>query len=62
MYTIKFLEENICRTYFDINHSSTFLGLSPKVKEMKVKLNKWSLIDTLMDERRYLQMTGLIRS
>ena len=62
LYIIKFLEENIYRTYFDINHSNTFLGLSPKVKEMKVKINKWSLIDTLMDGRRYLQMTRLIRS
>ena len=62
LYIIKFLEENIYRTYFDINHSNTFLDLSPKVKEMKVKINKWSLIDTLMDGRRYLQMTRLIRS
>ena len=62
LYIIKFLEENIYRTYFDINHSNTFLDLSPKVKEMKVKINKWSLIDTLMDGRRYLQMTKLIRS
>ena len=62
LYIIKFLEENIYRTYFDINHSNTFLDLSPKVKEMKVKINKWSLIDTIMDGRRYLQMTRLIRS
>ena len=42
--TIKFLEENIARTLFNITHSNMFLNLSPKTKEKKAKLNKWGLI------------------
>ena len=42
--TIKLVEEDIGRTLFDINHSSIFLDLSPKVKEIKAKINKWDLI------------------
>ena len=38
--TIKLFEENIGRTLFDINHSSIFLDLSPKGKEIKAKINK----------------------
>ena len=35
--TIKLLEKDIGRTLFDINHSSIFLDLSPKAKEIKEK-------------------------
>ena len=42
--TIKFLEENIGKTFFDITHSNVFLGQSPKAKEIKTKINKWDLI------------------
>ena len=35
--TIKLLEENIGRPFFDINLSNIFLHLSPKVKETKAK-------------------------
>ena len=42
--TIKLLEELIGRTLFDINFSNIFMGLSPKAKEIKAKLNKWNLI------------------
>ena len=28
----------------DINHSNIFLGLSPKAREIKAKINKWDLI------------------
>ena len=41
--TIKLLEENLGRTLFDINHNNMFLDLSPKVKEIKAKTNKWGL-------------------
>ena len=40
----KLLEENIGKTFSDINHSSIFLDLSPKAKEIKAKINKWDLI------------------
>ena len=35
--TIKFLKENTGRTFFDINHSSNSLDLSPKVNKSKNK-------------------------
>ena len=37
--TIKLLEENIGRTHFDINHRNIFLPPSPRVKEIKTKIN-----------------------
>ena len=40
----KFLEENIGKTFLDINCSNIFLDQSPKAKERKAKLNKWNLI------------------
>ena len=42
--TIKLLEENIGRALFDINHSIVFLDLSPRVMEIRTKINKWDLI------------------
>ena len=42
--TIKLLEENIGRTLFDINRSNIFLDLSPRIMEIKTKINKWDLI------------------
>ena len=42
--TIRLLEENIGKTLFHINHSNIFLDLSPEVKEIKAKINKWDLI------------------
>ena len=38
--TIKLLEENIGKTFSDINHSNVFLGHSPKAIEIKAKINK----------------------
>ena len=43
--TIKRLEENIDRTLFDINHGNIFFNLSPRVMEIKTKINKWDLIE-----------------
>ena len=40
---MKFLEENIGRTFFDINYSNIFCP-SPKAKETKAKINRWHLI------------------
>ena len=42
--TIKFLEENIGRTLFDINCSNIFLDPPPRVMKVKMKINKWDLI------------------
>ena len=41
--TIKLLEESICKTLSDINHSSIFYDPPPRVMEIKAK-NKWDLI------------------
>ena len=42
--TIKLLEENIGRTLSDINRSNTFFDPSPRVMEVKAKINEWDLI------------------
>ena len=39
--TIKLLEENIVKSFSDINRSNVFLGQSPKATEIKAKINKW---------------------
>ena len=40
----KTLRENTGRTLFDINHSKIFFDPSPKVMEIKTKINKWDLM------------------
>ena len=42
--TIKLLEENIGKTLCDINHSKILYDSSPRVMEIKAKINKWDLI------------------
>ena len=42
--TIKLLEENIGRTPSDINHSNIFFYPSPRIMEIKAKINKWDLL------------------
>ena len=44
--TIK-LEENIGRALLDVNQNNIFLDLSPKAKEIKIKINKWDLIKSI---------------
>ena len=41
---VKLLEENIGRTLFYMSCSNIFLDLSPRVMEIKAKINKWDLI------------------
>ena len=41
---IKLLEENICKTLFEINHSRILYDPPPTVMEIKAKINKWDLI------------------
>ena len=42
--TIKLLEENIGKTFSDINRSNIVLDYSPKAIEIKAKINKWGQI------------------
>ena len=42
--TIKLLEENIGKTLSDINHSRILYDLSPRILEIKAKVNKWDLV------------------
>ena len=44
MDIIKLLKENIGRTLFDINRSNIFFESSPRVMEIKTKINQWDLI------------------
>ena len=43
--TIKLLEENIGKTFSDINLTNVFLGQSPKAIEIRTKINQWDLIE-----------------
>ena len=43
--TIKLLEENIGKTFSDINHINIFSGQSPRATEIKAKINQWDLIE-----------------
>ena len=42
--TIKLLEENVGKTFSDINHSRIHYDPPPRVMEIKAKINKWDLI------------------
>ena len=42
--TIKLLEEDIGKTFSDINLMNIFSGQSPKATEIKTKINQWDLI------------------
>ena len=41
---IKLLEENIGKTFSNINYGNIFLCHSPMAIEIKAKINKWGLI------------------
>ena len=42
--TIKLLQENIGKTFSNINHSSILYYPPPRILEIKAKINKWDLI------------------
>ena len=44
--TINLLEENIDKTLSDINHRRIFYDPSPRILEIKAKINKWDLSKT----------------
>ena len=52
LQTIKFLEENIGRTPFDINRSNFFLDPFPKAKEIKAKINRWKLLKSFSAQQK----------
>ena len=76
--TINLLEENIGRTFYDINNSKILYDPPPRVMEIKTEINKWDLIklnsfctakettikmkDHLQTGRKYLQMMLPIRN
>ena len=43
--TIKLLEENIGKTFSNINHSRILYDPPPRVMEIEAKINKWDLIE-----------------
>ena len=40
--TIEALQEDMGKTFSDINCTSNLLGQSPRAKEIKAKINRWS--------------------
>ena len=42
---IKLLEENIGKTFSDINHSRILSDPPPRILEIKAKINKWDLLN-----------------
>jgi len=42
--TFKLLEDNIGKTFSDINPTNVFSGQSPKAIEIRAKINQWDLI------------------
>ena len=42
--TIKLLEENIGRTFYDINHSKFLFDPPPREMEIKTKISTWDLV------------------
>ena len=41
---MKLFEENIGRTFFDINHSKIFFDPPPRIMKIETKVNKWDLM------------------
>ena len=41
---MKILQENIGRKTSDIPHSNIFTDMSPRIKDIKERINKWDLI------------------
>ena len=41
--TVKLLEKNIGRAFFDINCNNIFFYLPPRVMKIKTEINKWDL-------------------
>ena len=50
--TIKLLVENIGKTLSDINHSRILYDPTPRILEIKAKINKWDLIKLKIFEQQ----------
>ena len=50
--TIKLLEENRGKIFYDVNHRNSFLGPSPKAIEIKAKISKWYLIKSFCTAKK----------
>ena len=57
---LKFLEENIGRTLSDINHSKILYDPSPRIMEIKAKINNWYLMK-LKSFRRMKKMISKMK-
>ena len=57
--TIKLLDENIGRMYFDINHSNILFDPSPRRNTIKTQRNQWDLIKlkSFCPEREIIKKT-----
>uniref|UniRef100_A0A8W4F834 Uncharacterized protein n=1 Tax=Sus scrofa TaxID=9823 RepID=A0A8W4F834_PIG len=50
--TIKLLEENIGKTFSDINLMNIFSGHSPKATEIRAKINQWTSFCTAKETKK----------
>ena len=55
--TKKLLEENTGRTLSDINHSNIFFNPSPRIMEIKTKINKWDLLKSFCTAKETINKT-----
>ena len=55
--TKKLLEENTGRTLSDINHSNIFFNPSPRIMEIKAKINKWDLLKSFCTANETINKT-----
>ena len=54
---IKFLKENIGRTFIDKNFHNIFLDPPPKAKKTKANINKWDLIKSFYTAKKNINTT-----
>ena len=59
--TLKLMEENIGKTFSDINLTNVFSGQSPKATEIKAKINQWDLIKLISFSTAKRQLTEWVK-